>query len=285
MVKSKGKTSSVNFDPTCLVIPAAGLGTRMKGVDPSLPKEMLPLGGRPAIQYAVEEGIHAGIGHIVIILREGKESIRSYLEGRGGWSDLYTGAADSLEDLRARARFTFLYQKSLLGECDAIRMARDAAAGGCVAIIYPDNICLPAPGVLEKLLSRYRRLGGHVLALMEVGDENKRCVSNSGRVDLEPCGEDLFRVKRFLAKGDGWFEPRYATEYRACGISIAAWDYFQAIEDVSRLVSTGELTDEMVRTRMLEKGTVFYGLSVPGNIYDVGNPSGYRLCQSRLCDL
>lgn len=284
MVERRGKTSSVRLDPTCLVIPAAGLGTRMKAVDPWLPKEMLPLGGRPAIQYAVEEGIHAGIDHIVIILREGKESIRSYFEARGRWPDLYPGAADRLEDVRARARFTFLYQKSLLGECDAILMAKDAAAGGAVAIIYPDNICLPSPGVLETLLFRRRTLGGHVLALMQVGYENKRCVSNSGRVDLEPLEEGLFRVKRFLAKEGGWFEPRYTTEYRACGISIADRDYFQAIEEMARQTGTGELTDESVRGHMLERGAVFYGVSVPGSIYDVGNPAGYRLCQSRLHD-
>jgi UTP--glucose-1-phosphate uridylyltransferase len=269
-------------DPTCLIIPAAGLGTRMRGVNPSLPKEMLPLGGRPAIQYAVEEGIQAGVDQVVIILREEKEIIRSYFEGADLWRDLYPETAAALEVLRNKSGLTFLIQKSPLGECDAILLAREAAAGGSVAILYPDNIYLPAPGVLEALFACHRRSGGHVLALMEVGDENKSCVSNSGRVDLEPVGEGLFRVKRFLAKGEGSFEPRYGTECRACGISIAQSDYFQAIEDVARLAGEGELTDEKVRRHMLERGTVFYGCSLPGRIYDVGNPPGYRLCQGSL---
>lgn len=269
-------------DPTCLIIPAAGLGTRMRSVNPSLPKEMLPLGGKPAIQYAVEEGIQAGVDQVVIIIREEKEIIRNYFEGTRLWRDLHPETAEALEVLMSRSGLTFLTQKSPLGECDAILLAREVAAGGSVAILYPDNIYLPAPGVLMALFARHSRSGGHVLALMEVAEENKCCVSNSGRVDLEPLTEGLFRVKRFLAKGEGYFEPRYGTEYRACGISIAQSDYFEAIEEVSRLGSAGELTDEKVRRYMLETGTVFYGCSLPGKIYDVGNPAGYRLCRQSL---
>jgi UTP--glucose-1-phosphate uridylyltransferase len=266
--------------PTRLIIPAAGLGTRMKGVNPSLPKEMLPVGGKPAIQYALEEGLDAGMDRIVIIIREEKEIIRTYVESARLRRDLPPERAAALEALKSRAGITFLYQRSPLGECDAILLARDAAAEGSVAIIYPDNIYLPAPGVLRALLAHHGRTDGHLLALMEVGDDNKHCVSNSGRVDLEPVGGGLYRIRGFLPKGDGCFEPRYEREYRACGISIAAAEYLRAIEEMGRSSGTGEIVDERVRSAMLKKGTAFYGCPLPGKIYDVGNPAGYGLCRS-----
>ena len=86
----------MNQHPTCLIIPAAGLGTRMRGVDPSLPKEMLPVAGRPAIQHAVEQGIRVGIDHVVIILRAEKEIIRSYFQEGEVARGLYPEAEASL---------------------------------------------------------------------------------------------------------------------------------------------------------------------------------------------
>ena len=52
---------------TKAVIPAAGLGTRMLPISKSVPKEMLPLVDKPAIQYLVEEAVAAGITDILII--------------------------------------------------------------------------------------------------------------------------------------------------------------------------------------------------------------------------
>ena len=61
------RKESKNYAPKYLIIPAAGLGTRMKSVNPDIPKEMLPVGDKPAIQYAVEEGLSADIKNIIII--------------------------------------------------------------------------------------------------------------------------------------------------------------------------------------------------------------------------
>ena len=52
---------------THAVIPVAGFGTRMLPLSKSVPKELLPLGNRPAIHYVVEEAFAAGIKHIVLV--------------------------------------------------------------------------------------------------------------------------------------------------------------------------------------------------------------------------
>ena len=58
-----------------LVIPAAGRGTRMREVDPNLPKEMLPVGRKPVVQYVVEELTRIGLNQILFITGTGKSSI------------------------------------------------------------------------------------------------------------------------------------------------------------------------------------------------------------------
>ena len=62
------------------VIPAAGLGTRVLPASKAMPKEMLPLVDKPAIQYIVEEAVAAGITDILIITNRGKEIIEDHFD-------------------------------------------------------------------------------------------------------------------------------------------------------------------------------------------------------------
>ena len=62
------------------VIPAAGLGTRLHSLTKGEPKEMLPIGGRPMIYYAVLEAALSGLKHLYIVVNKRKTSLRRYLE-------------------------------------------------------------------------------------------------------------------------------------------------------------------------------------------------------------
>jgi len=112
----KPEENSSTATSGCLVIPAAGLGTRMRHVHPGLPKELLPLAGKPAVQYAVEEGMDAGIRRIVLIVSRAKEIVRRYFEDEDFSRQLYPGARQDLVRIRERCELTFLYQKEPLGE-------------------------------------------------------------------------------------------------------------------------------------------------------------------------
>ena len=62
------------------VIPAAGLGTRVLPITKSMPKEMLPIVDKPAIQYIVEEAVRSGITDILIITNRGKEILEDHFD-------------------------------------------------------------------------------------------------------------------------------------------------------------------------------------------------------------
>ncbi len=249
--------------PKYLIIPAAGLGTRMKEVNPELPKEMLPIGNKPAIQYAVEEGISAGIKNIIVIINKQKEVIRQCIEEK------YRGSTS--------ISFSFLYQKELLGESDAIGYAKDISDNHAVAVIYPDNLYLPAPGALKTLIPVYNKYHKDVVALAQVNPELALTISNAGRVDIAPLNYGLFNITKFIPKGEGNFIPRYKNELRACGIYVSGPHLFDHIEITRSTVSKGEFTDYPVRTSILkERGMT--GCLLAGTVFDIGNPGGYELC-------
>ncbi len=248
--------------PRYLLIPAAGLGTRMKLVYPWLPKEMLPLGAKPAIHYALDEARDAGIEHVVVVLHRGKQIVRRYLEQQG-------------------MSVTVCYQDALTGEADAMVLAEPHVGDNSVAIIYPDNIYLPAPGVLKILARVHSERQSDVVALSAVTRENEAGVGNSGKVDLATLDGDTFRVRRFRSKGPGPFERRFEIELRACGIMVVGPHLFDAIRRARPDRPRGEYTDQHFR-QLLARERGLLGVRPPGTVFDVGNPVGYRLCLERL---
>jgi len=263
--------------PSFLIIPAAGLGTRMRSIDPGLPKEMFPVGGKPAIQYVVEEGLDAGISNIVIIIRKGKEIIRKYFEDEAFRSASYPDQQKRMKEIMKQNAFTFLYQDEPTGESDAIALAKEVTGANSIAVMYPDNLYFPAPGALRMLKEVFQRHALDVSALMEVTEINAPGISNAGRVDIVPLEENVFRIDRILPKGEGYFISRFEGELRTCGIAITGPHLFDYIERARSTVTSGEFTDVPVRELMLAERTLL-GCRLPGTVFDIGNPEGYRLC-------
>jgi UTP--glucose-1-phosphate uridylyltransferase len=272
--------------PSCLILPAAGLGTRLRrvaadlpGLPADLPKELLPIRGRPAIQYALAEAEAARIPEAIVILRPGKELVRRVIEEPGVCARLFPQAAPELERLASGLRVRFLQQKEPLGECDAIALARPHAGSGPFAVLYPDNVRLPGPGMVAQLCAAFGKRPGDLVGLMPVTAENAGRVSDSGRVDLERTGQPgLWRIREFLPKGPGRFVPRRPVEWRTCGSYATLPHFFEWIERTRAAGFTGELTDGKVRRAMLREGVEFYGVELSGEIHDIGNPEGYRGC-------
>lgn len=268
---------SKNYAPKYLIIPAAGLGTRMKSVNPDLPKEMLPVGDKPAIQYAVEEGLSADIKNIIIIISDQKEIIRRYFEDIKVSKKMFPDALNKLEQIKAECSITFLYQERQLGESDAISYAKDIVGSHSVAIVYPDNIYFPSPGILKMLKSVYCRYKTDVIALIDVKEENAAGLSNSGKVDIKCLNENVFRIEKFIHKGKGKFIPRFKGELRSCAMSISGSHIFEYIERLRHAIKDGEFTDFPIHNLTLKEKR-FLGYHLQGTFFDIGNPKGYELC-------
>ena len=261
--------------PEILIVPAAGLGTRMQSVGPDLPKELLPVGPQPAIQYVVDEAVSVGIEKIIIIISTKKTSIRQYFEDDAFRNARFPAVSKRMAKIEGMISVSFLYQEAPRGEADAIGLASDIVGPHSVAVFYPDNVYFPAPGALKAVIPVFIETGKDVIGLTEVGDAES--LGNSGRVDLVPIGEHAFRITRFYPKGTGAFVPRFPGELRTCGIAVYGAHLFDYIQRAKESSEDREITDGPVRSLMIRDMEVL-GCRLPGRLFDIGNPRGYEDC-------
>ncbi|MEG2931051.1 MAG: sugar phosphate nucleotidyltransferase, partial [Ruthenibacterium sp.] len=131
------------------VIPAAGLGTRVLPATKAMPKEMLPIVDKPAIQYIVEEAVAAGIEQILIITGRGKGIMEDHFDHAPELEAalLRSGAAKKsmLEDCLSIANLAdvfFLRQKETLGLGHAILKARSFTGNEPFVVLYGDDVIM-----------------------------------------------------------------------------------------------------------------------------------------------
>jgi len=262
-----------------LIIPAAGKGTRMTSVNPVLPKEMLNVQDKPAIQYAVEEGIAAGISRVIIVVSPYKDIIREYFEDPAVARSMSPKGAIGIEEIHRRCQLQFVVQKEPRGEAHAISLAQSVAGTGPVAVFYPDNLCFPSLSALAELKETFDTQGADVIGLAPALSESASGIFHSGRVDLAPVeGETgLFRVIKLHPKHEGPFQSRCPEELRGFGIHMFGPHLFDYIERAVKMVVEGEIIDEPVLDLIMkERGLL--GKKVGAKVFDIGNPAGYRAC-------
>ena len=130
---------------TKVIIPVAGAGTRLLPVTKSQPKEMLPVGRKPVVQYVVEEMEAAGLNKILFITGRQKTSIEDHFDHDAELVRKIqeTGRKELLEALdyeTADTSFFFVRQRELKGLADAIATGRDFVGSEPFAVALGDSI-------------------------------------------------------------------------------------------------------------------------------------------------
>lgn len=169
------------------VIPAAGLGTRFLPASKAVPKELMPIGDTPAIQYVIDEALGAGIDHIVIVSSRAKPAIESYFEPspeviaklvESGREEL----AERIKGIGAEWKATVVYQDEPRGLGHAVGCARQAVGDAPFAVLLPDEL-MGDSSLLAHMNGVCASTGGSVVGLKEVRREE---VSSYGVID--PAG-------------------------------------------------------------------------------------------------
>jgi len=165
---------------TTAVLPAAGLGTRFLPATKAVPKELLPLVDRPAIQYAVEECVDAGVDDVLIVTAMGKGAIEDHFDHRielevalerSGKHDLL----QQMRELATLARVHAVRQPEPLGLGHAVLMARDHVGVRSFAVLLGDDLVHPSDKLLRRMIDLHQGTGRAVVAVMEVpGDQTDR---------------------------------------------------------------------------------------------------------------
>jgi UTP--glucose-1-phosphate uridylyltransferase len=154
----------------------AGLGTRFLPATKAIPKEMLPLVDRPAIQYIVEECVRAELDDVLFVTGAGKSAIEDHFDRV---LDLEAALASKGKDaelslVRDLADLVVVHsvrQPEPLGLGHAVLMAADHVGDDSFAVLLGDDLVDAATPLLERMVAAHERSGQAVVALMEVPED------------------------------------------------------------------------------------------------------------------
>jgi UTP--glucose-1-phosphate uridylyltransferase len=174
------------------VVPAAGLGTRFLPATKAIPKEMLPVVDKPAIQYVVEEAVAAGLDDVLLITGRGKRAIEDHFDHALELEDVLAAKGDDANRELVRqstelATVHYVRQGMPKGLGHAVLCAAHHVGDEAFAVLLGDDFIAPGDPLLRRMLDVRARLGGSVVALMEVGVDQ---VSLYGSAAMEATDED-----------------------------------------------------------------------------------------------
>ena len=127
------------------VVPVAGLGTRLLPATKSQPREMLPVGRKPVVQYVVEELTRVGMTRVVFITGPGKASIENHFDLNGELIQMLreSGKEELLGELefeRAAVQYFYTRQRQLLGLGHAVGCAQSFVGDRPFVVALGDSI-------------------------------------------------------------------------------------------------------------------------------------------------
>ena len=259
------------------VIPVAGLGTRFLPMTKAMPKEMLPVVDKPAIQYVVEEAVSVGIDDILMITGRNKRALEDHF-------DRVPSLEATLEEKGDAKKLAAIQQSSNLGDIHYVRQGDPKGLGHAVlcaerhvgnepfAVLLGDDLIDERDPLLGEMIRVQQATGGSVVALLEVDPEQ---ISSYGCADVTAVsGEDFVQVHGLVEKPD----PADAPSNLAI---IGRYVLHPAVFDVLHQTAPGrggeiQLTDALQTLAHQEgEGGGVYGVVFRGRRYDTGDKLSY----------
>lgn len=255
-----------------VVIPVAGWGTRSLPASKNIPKEMLPIYDKPAVQHIVEEAIASDIRDVVFVTSRDKRVIEDYFDYNLQLESVLerSGKEDKLaliRDVAEMANCISVRQKRQLGLGHAVLCAKNVVGNEPFVVMVGDDLLFGAEAGTKQLLDVARQEKMPVIGIMEVPRDR---VSSYGIIAGRPIGDGVYRVDTLVEKPAVADAP---SNLAIIGRYVLTPDIFDILETV-KPGHGGEiqLTDalqELATTRGL------LAVKIQGKRFDAGNWSDY----------
>ncbi len=260
------------------VILAAGLGTRMLPATKSVPKELVPIVDKPALQYIVEELSASGVKDIMIIISRGKTLIEDHfdrspeLEERliaGG--EKKKALLDEVYKIDGLANIVYARQKTMLGTGNALMAAREFTGNDPFVVCYGDDVIMNDEyPVTKQLIDAYDEFGKGVAGMQQVDPE---MISSYSSMKVANIRNNIYHLTDMIEK------PKKGQEfslYSILGRMVLPAKIYDILEKTE--INGGELylTDAM---KTLSNTDGMIGVDFVGKRYDMGNKLGVMEAQ------
>ena len=253
------------------VIPAAGYGSRMLPATKALPKEMMPIVDKPAIQYIVEELVDSGIEDILIITGRGKRAIEDHFDRNVEIHNALQEREDrkmleTLERIEELADIHYVRQKEMMGTGHAIAKARKHIGDEPFAVLYGDDLVVSEVPCIGQMIEQYKKYSASILGVTEIPSE---LIGSYGVVKANMI-DGVFLVEGIVEKP----EPSEAPSNLAMlGRYIFEPEIFEFLEKVEPDPHGESLLTDAIH--MMVQSRAVYACAIRGEWHTVGDLLSY----------
>jgi UTP--glucose-1-phosphate uridylyltransferase len=241
------------------VIPCGGRGTRLLPITNWLPKEMLPVGLKPILYWALDEAADAGLFRAIIVTNPHKPMLEAAARNYPGPLEL-----------------EFVPQDHPRGLGDALLRARDHLAGSPFLALLPDNL-FSGGNPTSPVVAAYRSSKLATVLLAEIAREQPRAKGATGAAAVRRAEDGTLRVVDIADKGTS----RTSTAGRdgavtPIGRMAFPGGIFDELEEIGRQLPPGAELDDVPLLQRLARRDALAGVISSARFFDVGVPEGYR---------
>jgi UTP--glucose-1-phosphate uridylyltransferase len=262
---------------TKAVIPAAGLGTRFLPATKAMPKEMLPVVDKPAIQYVVEEAVSAGLVDVLMVTGRNKNALENHFDRVAELEATLKAKGDDAKLMQVNAStglaaMHYVRQGDPMGLGHAVHRARMHVGNEPFAVLLGDDLIDARDPLLQRMLDEQVARAATTVALLEVDPDQ---IHLYGAAAVEPTDDpDVVRVTGLVEKPAREAAP---SNYAVIGRYVLKPEVFDVLERTAP-GRGGEiqLTDALMTMAEDVSGTGgVYGVVFRGRRYDTGDKLEY----------
>ena len=256
------------------IIPLAGLGTRLLPITSVFPKELLPINGKPGIEYILDECIDAGIKEVVFIISKKKELIKKYFYN----DKLFKKIIKKKKDIRLKHEYQkikkykkmikFVYQNAPKGTGDAVLKTKSIIKDKFFLMLLPDDLIIKR-NCSKDMISLFKKKKCSVMASMRV---NRKTVNRWGIYSKKSSiNKNNFYIKDVIEKPSIKSAP---SNNAVIGRYILPKKIFSKLNKQKK-GKGGEIHITDAIRKLINEGELFIGHIFKGKYLDCGTMSGY----------
>jgi len=262
-----------------VIIPVAGLGTRMLPATKAIPKEMLPIFDKPLIQYVVEEAMDAGIEEIILVTRSGKEAIENHFDKNYELEKVLKLSNDnkSLKEIKSllnkNLKISSVRQESPLGLGHAILTAKPHINNEPFAVMLPDELLIKTQkkSDFKILIDNFDKSGNSQILVEKI---LKKDVSTYGIVEFNKTNSsmDSINVSNLLEKPNPSIT---SSRYRIIGRYVLPYEVLENLQTQKPGRNKEIQLTDAINKMLNDKISKIDAVISSSKVYDCGSKKGF----------
>jgi len=255
------------------IIPLAGLGTRLLPLTSVMPKELLPINGKPNLEYILEECLDAGVKQFIFIISKDKISIKKYFFNDSFYKKIIKKKKEKkiIEEFRKIKKYQkmikFVYQNEPKGTGDAVLKCEKLIKNKFFLMLLPDDLIIKK-NCTREMINLHNKTKGSIIATKQV---DKKTISRWGILSIKNRKKNYFQINDVIEKPSIKKAP---SNYAIIGRYILPINIF---DEIKRLKPSqgGEIHITDAIRNLILKGNNFFGNIFRGKYLDCGTINGY----------